>query len=240
MAKKKKSEENQENVNDADNFGLPDLEYKPLDTPEEPPVEKVEERVTEETFVRDQSGEEMEREQRSTYSYTMEEEKKSNAPVIISIVIILVLVIGGFLVYKYVWVPQKEKEKLELVARQKAQAEREQRARDEQARLEAEEKARLAAAAAVPATPSVGTIETLSDRTQRYYVVVSSAIDDDLVMDYAKKLSAQGVSTKIIPPFGNYKFSRLAIGDFDTYANAQTSADASKADYGDAVWVLRF
>jgi hypothetical protein len=90
------------------------------------------------------------------------------------------------------------------------------------------------------AIPTVGTIETLTDRTRRYYVVISSAVDGDLVMDYAKRLSEKGVSTKIIPPFGKYKFSRLAIGDYDTFASAQTYADAAKADYGGEVWVLRF
>ena len=65
-------------------------------------------------------------------------------------------------------------------------------------------------------------------------------IDDDLLMDYAKKLSAKGVSTKIIPPFGTKKFFRLAIGDHDTFALAQTNADAAKADYGGGVWVIKY
>ena len=65
-------------------------------------------------------------------------------------------------------------------------------------------------------------------------------IDDDLLMDYAKKLSAKGVSTKIIPPFGDNKFYRLAIADQDSFALAQSNADAAKADYGAGVWVIKY
>jgi hypothetical protein len=59
-------------------------------------------------------------------------------------------------------------------------------------------------------------------------------------MDYAKKLSSKGVSTQIIPPFAKWKFNRLSISDYDTYALAQTNADAAKAEYGSGVWVIRY
>jgi len=103
-----------------------------------------------------------------------------------------------------------------------------------------EDRKRLEADSLAKASPAQGTIETLSERTRRYFVVVSSNIDDDLLMDYAKKLSAKGVSSKIIPPFGTTKFYRLAIADFDTYSAAQSSADVSKAEYGSALWVIRY
>ena len=90
------------------------------------------------------------------------------------------------------------------------------------------------------AKPVIGTIETLTAPTRRYYVIVTSDIDDDLLMDYAKKLSEKGVSTKIIPPFGGKNFYRLAIADHDSFASAQTNADAAKSDYGNTVWVLRY
>jgi hypothetical protein len=48
------------------------------------------------------------------------------------------------------------------------------------------------------------------------------------------------VSTKIIPPFSKWKFFRLTIGDYDTYAIAQTNADAAKAEYGSGVWVIKY
>ena len=110
---------------------------------------------------------------------------------------------------------------------------------EEQRRLEEEQKKTTAATATV--APPAGTIETLSDRQGRYFVVVASSIDGDLIMDYAKKLSAKGVTTHIIPPFGNTKFHRLAVANGDTYANAQATADGMKGgDYGDKLWVIKY
>jgi len=108
----------------------------------------------------------------------------------------------------------------------------------EQARMDAEKRTADSLAAAKPAE---GAIETLSERSGRYYVVVASAIDDDLIMDYAKDLSKKGVSSKIIPPFGKTKFYRIAIDVADTYADAQTNADSKKGgDYGNDVWVVKY
>ena len=75
-----------------------------------------------------------------------------------------------------------------------------------------------------------------------YHVVVASAIDDDLLMDYANKLIKQGKNVKIIPPGGkNGKFYRLAVESKETYDDAQASADGMKGgDYGDQLWVMRY
>jgi hypothetical protein len=60
-------------------------------------------------------------------------------------------------------------------------------------------------------------------------------------MDYAKKLSANGVSTKIIPPFGKSSFHRLSIAEGDTYDETQATADGLKGgDYGNKVWVVKY
>jgi hypothetical protein len=108
----------------------------------------------------------------------------------------------------------------------------EQRAREDDERRKADSLANI--------QTKEGSIETLSERTSRYYVVVASAIDGDLIMDQAKRLSTKGVSTKIIPPFGKAKFYRLAIADGDTYADTQTAADGMKGEYGDKVWVVKY
>jgi len=88
--------------------------------------------------------------------------------------------------------------------------------------------------------PAEGTIETLEGRTGRYYVVVASDIDDDLLMDHAKDLSGKGISSKIIPPHGKVRFYRLAIADGDTYTSAQATADGLKAEHGDKLWVTKY
>ena len=47
--------------------------------------------------------------------------------------------------------------------------------------------------------------------------------------------------TKIIPPFGKTKFSRIAVDVKDTYDEAQATADGLKGgDYGDKVWVVKY
>lgn len=233
MAKRKdKGDQPNENLNDGnsgeDNFGLPDIEYKPLENPE----------TTSQTEEQAYKAQEPVRE---SYSYRPEEEPKSNAPVIIAVVIGLVLIVAAFLVYQYVYKPQAEKEKKELAA--KAANEKKQREEAERIAREKEAEAqrlRDEAAAAVEVKPAIGAIETLSGRTGRYYVVIASAVDGDLIMDYANKLSSTGTGSKIIPPFGKWKFYRLTIGDFDTYALAQTSADSAKPEFGEGAWVIKY
>lgn len=247
MAKRKDNPENEgENLNEGnngdDNFGLPVIEYKPLDTTEETSKDSstIDFSSNMDTEKTTQNTEQEEREK--NYSYTPSEEPKSNAPVIIAVIIGLVLVVAGFLIYQYVYKPKAEKTKKEQLAKQEADKKR----KDEAALLakEKEEAERIRLeqekAAAANATPAQGTIETLSARTGRYYVVVSSVIDGDLIMDYAKKLSANGTTTQIIPPYGKTKFSRIAVGNFDSFAEAQTSADGLKATYGDGIWVIKY
>lgn len=249
MAKRKTPSDEQgqdenDNVND-DSFGLPDLDYKPLESKQEQTTTHEEEKVIEPVAERPSYTEtKKETETRSTftssYSAYMEEENKSRTPVIIGVVVALAVVIFGALFYFYVYKPQQAEK--ERIAQETAalRAREEQAIRERQAAEQAANQRRADSLAAIQVQPTEGTIETLTDRTRRYYVVITSAVDGDLVMDYAKKLSAKGVSTKIIPPFGKYKFSRLAIGDYDTFANAQASADAVKTEYGGAVWVLKF
>ncbi len=233
MAKTTKDNEDQPEKNSgsddsSDNFGLPDIEYKPLDRTE-PSAEPVQAKY-EETESNSGDG--------NSYTYE-EEEGSSRAPVFIALIIAVVVIVSGFLVYKYWYVPKADREKKERIAKEDAQRKADEEARLAKEREEAERK-RLEAEAAAKAKPAAGTIETLSERTRRYFVVVSSNIDDDLVMDYAKKLSAKGVNTKIIPPFGKAQYFRLSIGDFDTFAAAQSSADAAKAEYGNALWVIKY
>jgi hypothetical protein len=88
--------------------------------------------------------------------------------------------------------------------------------------------------------PSEGSIETISSRTGRYFVVVASNIDGDLAMDYAKKEVKNGRSFKIIEPFGKSKFHRITVADFDTFNEAQAHADGLKSELGDGLWVLKY
>jgi cytoskeletal protein RodZ len=247
MAKRKKTDEDLpegsiENANDADSFGLPDIDYKPINRATEGSQESSEQSVLDpeparETYSGSYQVEEQPKEE-SRYVYSPPEEK-SNAPIIIGVVIGAVVIIAGFLIYNFVYKPKVEREKQEQLAKIAAAKKTAEEARLAKEREEAERKQRVADEAA-KAKPAEGTIEILSAPTKRYYVVITSGIDADLTMDYAKKLSSKGVSTKIIPPFAKWKFNRLSISDYDTYALAQTNADAAKAEYGSGVWVIRY
>lgn len=237
MAKRKdKDAQNNSNLNESnnaeDNFGLPEIEYKPLET--STPAEETQPVAQEETPVAEET-----QTQTSSYSYK-EEETKSNAPVIIAVVIGLVLVVAAFLIYQYVYKPQAEKEKRELAEKAAADKKKAEAARLAREQEEAERKRLADEAAAAAAKPTVGTVETLSSRTGRYYVVIASAVDGDLILDYANKLAPTGVSTKIIPPFGKWKFYRLTVGDYDTFATAQGNADTAKPQFGEGAWVLKY
>jgi cytoskeletal protein RodZ len=239
MSFNKEDEEKKDSSQNEDDFGLPDLDYKPLDQLEEnsPEQPRSEPSPLMEEF--DDSTSAEKEPIREEIKFEAEAEQKSKAPIFIAMIIGVVVLAAAFLVWKYVIVPSNEKAKQEQLAKEKAL-----KAREEEARLakqrEEEERQRLAAEAAANAKPAEGTIEVLENPTKRYYVVITSAVDADLTMDYAKKLSAKGVSSKIIPPFGKWKFNRLAIADFDNFQAAQSQADAAKADYGDAVWVIRY
>lgn len=254
MARKKKQEDEDQNdpLNPSgqdDTFGLPDINYEPLNREEgsaepsqpesstEPSTESAaEEPVQEETYQNEVSQEEPVKQE---YRYVPPQEESSSAPMIVGILLVILLAGGATWYFMYYKPKQAEKAKQELAEKQEAERKRqEQEAADRLRReQEAAEQRRLDSLANLP---KEGEIVALSERTGRYYVVVASAVDGDLIMDYAKKLSDKGVGSRIIPPFGRHKFYRISIADGDTFANAQQIADGLKGEYGDNVWVIKY
>lgn len=246
MARRKKTdedkpEENTGNVNDSDEtFGLPEIEYEPLnrDKPSESEPEASE--VREEARYQSEGAQEPEA-QPSQYTYMYnEEEKPSNGPRILLVIIILLAVAGAGWYFLYYKPKQDEQAKIDAqeLAERQAIERREQARRDSLALIAAREQ--YIADSLANLQSQAGSIQVLSDRTGLWHVVIASAIDDDLLMDYATKLSARGVSCKIIPPFGSTQFFRLTIADGDTYTSTQSIADGLKDEYGDAVWVVKY
>jgi hypothetical protein len=238
--------------NDDDNFGLPDIEPQPLsDQPEQPTAtEQVQSAPVYEAPVYEQP--EPTPDTTTTYSAgeTVEFSRPTTPPVetsvapgrpvgliVAGIVIALVAMAGS--IYWFMIKPRQEKARQEQLAKEREAQERERKAIEEE-----ERRRREAGEAEIQAKqtekPATGVIDTLTERTKRYYVVLASSVDGDLIMDYAKKLSAKGVSTNILPPSEKLKFTRLTMGDFDSYASAQSAADAAKADYGANLWVIRY
>lgn len=253
MAKRKKPEdpssENSENFSDSsdDTFGLPEIEYEPIKRDEEEPKQETpqESQAVEELQpVEPEPAETSYQQEEHKYDYSYHEEKASPVwPKALLIVLIIVVLVGGGLWLFLKYLPDKKEAEtrasLEL-AKRNAREKRDLAIQDSLKQVEARNRRIADSLAQANATPTPGTIEQLTERTRRYYVVIASAIDDDLIMDHAQRLSAGGASPKIIPPFGKSKFYRLAVDVADTFADAQTKADELKATYGDAVWVLRY
>lgn len=247
MARRKKTdddqpEENAGNGNDSDEtFGLPEIEYEPLDRDKPSEPETVSEVSSSEERYQSEATDEPAQTSQPQYTYMYnEEEKPSNGPKIF--LIILLLVVAGGAAWYFMYYKPKKDEQARIAAQERAEADRlaaiEQARRDSLARI-AEREQFIADSLANLQTQG-GSIQILEERTGQWHVVIASAIDDDLLMDYAKKLSAKGVSSKIIPPFGNTKFYRLTIADGETYTSTQEIADGYKDEYGDAVWVLKY
>jgi hypothetical protein len=247
MARRKKQneedlpKENTENTDDT--FGLPEIEYEPLKRDEPVQVEKTEQPVSYSEPVKPKQSyipmeEETQNNEYNTSSYYNEEEESSPWPKIFGITAVLLLIGGAAWFFGYYQPKRKaaEKEKQEQIARDEA-AKQEQERLDQQA---ADLEKRKADSLASITAPVEGEIATLSDRTGRYYVIVASGIDGDLIMDYAKKLAPKGLNPKIIPPHGKVKFYRLAIAEGDTYAATQATADELKSEYTAGTWVVKW
>lgn len=259
MARRKKptEDETNENLNKSnessdDTFGLPDIEYKPLDRVEEKTTvvetttvyssNEPEHQETVHQTVNEEYHEHppVTTEEHPVSDYPFEEEPAPVWPKVLGILIILLLAAGAawyFVVYK----PKADEEKNRLAQVEK---DRQKAYDDSVARVRKNEADRLAAekskADSLANISKAGVFEKLTERTGRYYVVVASAVDDDLLVDHAKKLGAKGISTKLIPPFRKYKFYRLTIADADTFAAAQQVADSKKAEFTEALWVLKY
>ena len=94
--------------------------------------------------------------------------------------------------------------------------------------------------AALEARRQAGEIETISEPTGRYYIIVSSSIDDDLALDYAKKLAYDGANTRIIEhTAGDIPYYRVTVSDYASLEEAQ-NAMPSFSSFENGVWVLRY
>ena len=88
--------------------------------------------------------------------------------------------------------------------------------------------------------PTTGQIDTIVSRTGRYYVIISASIDDDLAMDYAKKLAAEGINCTILGSAEKKGYHQLSVANFDNLQDALAKADELKGTYGDKIWVMKY
>ncbi|MEP0985048.1 hypothetical protein [Ekhidna sp.] len=94
--------------------------------------------------------------------------------------------------------------------------------------------------AALEAKRAAGIVETVSEPTNRFYVIVSSSIDDDLASDYASKLASEGNNVKLVKHNANeLPFHGVSVADYDTWEQAE-AALPTYSNFGAGVWVLKF
>lgn len=255
MARRKKPEDqpddNDQNAGNDDTFGLPEIEYEPLNREKAPEPEvrstDPEPEVTQPEYTEEQpiTHTTMEREEvrQNEYTSTYYDEDEGNSPWPKILGILFLLAIVGLSVWYFAFKRPADQAAADVRAKEEEQA-RTEAARIEEQRLNEQrliaEEANRKADSVANATPVAGTVETLNERTGRYYVVVASAIDGDLIMDYAKKLSEKGVSPKIIAPYGNVKFHRLTVAEGETFAAAAQTAEGLKSEYTESAWVIKY
>ncbi len=252
----------QDDLNDADDsFGLPDLEYKPLDeeeTTEEPAQEPVDEPEDTETTTQEDSyesqqedsytnpdeEEESENEEKPALRYQLDEdESSSNAPKIILFSILAILIIGAGVWYLGFYKPKQEalaeeaQQKQEQLDKKKQEEAAALKRKQEEARLKAAEEARLQAEAEARAKAGV---QILTERTGRYYIVLESFIDEDFAKDFGNKIAQEGTPSFLIPPYAKKKMQRVGIGGYETLDEAQTALNDLPEEFGNGKWIVKY
>ncbi len=171
-------------------------------------------------------------------------EESSVAPKIIMAIVGVVLIVAG--IYYFGFYAPQQKAEAEQIALDEAEAQKiadaDRQAKLERDRLAAEQATADESAEDVVETTSLepGEINILTEASGRYYVVIGSFIDDDLAMDYAKKLAVDGVTSVILSPPGSTKFYRVALSDYGSWTEAQETANGLKSNYSDELWVLKY
>jgi hypothetical protein len=242
------NQEGQEDINnDDDSFGLPDLDYQPLEdsVEEEQEAAEIEEDVVEE--VEDANTDELETEEEEieepVRKYAAYQEESNNTPMILVGVLAIILIGAGIWYFGFYRPAAQEQAQIEQAAIDLAEENRQRELAAQRAAevAAAEEEVAVEETIAEDETPtSRGKITTISEPTQRYYVVVGSFIDVDLATDLGKDLAAKGVNTSLISPSSKHRLFRLALANYGSYNEAASAAADLKGNYGENLWVLKY
>lgn len=242
---KNKDLNDQDEFNDIDDgFGLPEVEYKPLEELEEEESGQV---TDDEGAIygsdTDDTAANTEEDMPGSYTTPPREEEGFNVAKVIAVIIILALA-GLAAWYFGFYQPQEaaKEHQAKVEMEKQEEAERiaaEQRAREERLAREEAEKEAERLDRKETAKLKQGSVNLISSRTGRYYLIATSNVDGDLAADYANKLAAKGVQVTIIKPSGKSKFHRVAIEDADNLAAAEVRADELMSEYG-GVWVFKY
>jgi len=84
-----------------------------------------------------------------------------------------------------------------------------------------------------------GTIQTISDRTGRYYIFLGSYKFKAYAQRHADRLAADGFAVKIITP-DNWVGMRVAVGSYTSVAAAASDVSQIEEKYGNQVVVSKY
>lgn len=91
-----------------------------------------------------------------------------------------------------------------------------------------------------PLAPYQG-ISTVSERMRRSYIVVASFVDADMAQDFGQQMTGKNVGVKIIQPTSRSPLlHRVAVADFGTFEEAMQQIESFRNEYGPNVWVLKY
>lgn len=87
---------------------------------------------------------------------------------------------------------------------------------------------------------SKGTITKINAPQGYYYIVAGSFVDDDLAVDYAKKLVKQGIDVTILIPKQDGYFFRVAVAQEETHHAARKKLEELKSIHGSRTWIKKY
>lgn len=196
----------------ADNeFGLPEVEYSPL--------EREQSEIAEDRF---------QPESIQSRQNIQPKQKKSSWPMWMALVVILLL--AGIFVYFFVFKDNAN----DQIAKNKQQNAGTVVIEEKPKPIEEPEET------VEPEVAPKGSVSVISSRTGKYHLIVGSFIDSDLARDFAAKLADEGNNAKIIEPSGTRKFYRLSVKEAESIPQLETELEEMRAKYGENVWIVKY
>jgi hypothetical protein len=74
----------------------------------------------------------------------------------------------------------------------------------------------------------------------RYFIVVSSLINENLAITEAEKYKGKSPNVYVIYPYGNIPNFRIAIGKYDTIDAALEDLEKTKIEINNSSWILKY
>jgi hypothetical protein len=89
---------------------------------------------------------------------------------------------------------------------------------------------------------AIGTLIRVESKTERptYFIIVGSLPNERFALEEAPKYQNRVPAVYLITPYDDTKNYRLAIGSFGSFTKANEELERIKADYTEALWILKY